>query len=92
LGASVTWKEIDLGGSVAGGTSEKYKTGNWRVERPVIDYNKCVKCLICWLYCPEPAILRKGTEVKIDYDYCKGCGICAEECPTKAINMVPEEV
>jgi pyruvate ferredoxin oxidoreductase delta subunit len=92
MGTSVTWREIDLGGSVAGGTSEKYKTGNWRVEKPVIDYGKCVKCLICWLYCPEPAITRRGIEVKIDYDYCKGCGICAEECPTKAISMVPEEV
>lgn len=91
MSTSVTWREIDLGGSVAGGTSEKYKTGNWRVEKPVIDYEKCIRCLICWLYCPEPAILRTGDEVKIDYDYCKGCGICAEECPKKAITMVPEE-
>ncbi len=90
--STATWKEMDTGGSVAGGTSEKYKTGNWRVEKPVIDYEKCIKCLICWLYCPEPAILRVGDGVKIDYDYCKGCGICAEECPKDAISMVPEEI
>jgi len=91
MSTKVTWKEIDVGGTVAGGTSTRYTTGNWRVEKPVIDYNKCVKCLICWLYCPEPAITRESSgAVKVDYDYCKGCGICAEECPVKCIAMVPE--
>ncbi|MCS7104815.1 MAG: 4Fe-4S binding protein [Thermofilaceae archaeon] len=67
------------------------RTGLWRTERPVINYERCVKCLICWLYCPEPAVVRRGDDsVEIDYDYCKGCGICANECPAKAITMVEE--
>ncbi len=27
------------------------RTGTWRVYRPVINYSKCTKCGICWLYC-----------------------------------------
>ena len=66
------------------------RTGIWRILRPVIDYDKCIKCLNCWLYCPEGAISdEEGTPV-IDYEYCKGCGICANECPAGAISMVRE--
>ena len=40
--------------------------------------------MICWKYCPEPAIFPTAPPT-IDYDYCKGCGICIEECPFDAI-------
>ncbi|MGC9134740.1 4Fe-4S binding protein [Caldisphaera sp.] len=67
------------------------KTGSWRTERPVINEEKCTKCLYCWLYCPEDTILRREDDmVYVDYDYCKGCGICAAVCPVNAIEMVPE--
>ena len=67
------------------------KTGLWRFLRPVIKYKECIKCGICWMYCPEPAItIDKEGYPKIDYDYCKGCGICYNECPAKAITMVRE--
>jgi len=65
------------------------KTGVWRVFKPVIDYQKCVKCWQCWLLCPEETILADDVP-KVDYDYCKGCGVCAKVCPTKAIDMVEE--
>lgn len=70
------------------GNSLKNKTGNWRSLRPVIDYEKCKKCGICWQFCPDHAI---SEDIKINYDYCKGCGICAKECPFNAIDMVKEE-
>ncbi len=69
------------------------KTGTWRVMRPVYDPSKCVKCRLCWLYCPENVIdVNEGGErfISIDYNYCKGCGICSTVCPTGAIKMVPE--
>ncbi|MCI4434073.1 MAG: 4Fe-4S binding protein [Thermoplasmata archaeon] len=81
------------------------KTGGWRTFRPVILYDKCIRCMICWKFCPEPAIkivsaekytaknaaIGKLDAPEIDYDYCKGCGICANECPVKCIEMVFEE-
>jgi len=72
-------------------TSPSYKTGVWRTEKPVIDYAKCVKCLLCWVFCPDMSIRRlEDDSVEVNYDYCKGCGICSEVCPTKAIRMVEE--
>jgi len=68
-------------------------TGLWRTFRPVINHEKCVKCLLCWLYCPEAAIQLDADDTpRINYDYCKGCGICANECKHGAIEMVREEV
>jgi 2-oxoacid:acceptor oxidoreductase delta subunit (pyruvate/2-ketoisovalerate family) len=68
------------------------KTGSWRTFRPEIDYSKCTRCTICWIYCPDAAIKRRDDDSpEIDYDYCKGCGICANECPVKAITMHREE-
>jgi len=67
------------------------KTGTWRVFTPKLDKEKCVKCLRCWIYCPEATIIRnKDDTVDIDYEYCKGCGICANVCKVKAIVMERE--
>ena len=66
-------------------------TASWRVLRPVLDQEKCIRCGICLSYCPVNSI-HKDEEGKyeIHYDYCKGCGICANECIKDAIEMVPE--
>jgi len=85
------WREIPIGGVIPeAGTSVRYKTGNWRTLKPVIDQKKCTRCLICWILCPEPSIARLEKSVEVDYEFCKGCGICAVECPVKAITMVEE--
>lgn len=68
------------------------KTGFWRLEKPVVDNNKCRRCWLCEIYCPVNVIrVEPDTGVAIDYDYCKGCGVCADVCPVGAIKMVPEE-
>ena len=68
------------------------RTGIWRSVKPVIVSDKCIKCYLCWMYCPEGCIdVSKNDMVRIDYDYCKGCGICSNVCPVKAIEMVREE-
>ena len=67
------------------------KTGTWRVFRPTLNLDKCVKCLRCWIFCPEGSIIRNENDsVKINYDYCKGCGICSNVCNVKAITMKRE--
>ena len=72
-------------------TSLANKTGSWRLNRPVIDLEKCTRCGLCALYCPDACVLLVGGDYIIDYDYCKGCGICSHECPADAIRMIPEE-
>lgn len=87
-----SWREMPPGGIIpVPKTSLLNKTGTWRALKPVINQAKCIKCLMCWVHCPEPAILRgEDDSVAVDYDYCKGCGICANVCPVHAIEMVPE--
>jgi 2-oxoisovalerate ferredoxin oxidoreductase delta subunit len=72
------------------GSQTQNLTGAWRNIRPEIDRSKCIKCGICWKFCPEPSIDVVDEWPVVDYDYCKGCGICAEECPAKCIVMVEE--
>jgi pyruvate ferredoxin oxidoreductase delta subunit len=74
------------------GNSRYYRTGDWKTFKPVIDKNKCTKCGLCWIYCPDGAICPAADGgYEVDLNYCKGCGICSEECPVKAISMVQEE-
>jgi 2-oxoacid:acceptor oxidoreductase delta subunit (pyruvate/2-ketoisovalerate family) len=73
------------------GSTSTRDMSNWRSLKPVIERERCTNCLICWIFCPEPAIYKNELGVvEIDYMHCKGCGICAEECPRKAIAMVVE--
>ncbi len=62
------------------------KTGSWRNVTPVIDYEKCTRCMFCWKFCPDLAI-SCADPPEVILDYCKGCGVCAEECPVNCIEM-----
>jgi len=67
-------------------TGKVLAKGSWRTFKPVIDYKKCIKCLMCWLYCPDSAysLNKKGYPI-CDYKVCKGCLICGNICPVKCI-------
>jgi pyruvate ferredoxin oxidoreductase delta subunit len=92
-GSDFTWKDMDVGNIVAeAGSAALRRTGDWRSQRPTIDREKCNKCGLCWLYCPDAAVepLEDGY-YEPDLFYCKGCGICARACPKDAITMIEEE-
>ena len=59
-----------------------------RTFRPVIDHDKRVHCLRCFLVCPEGTIDKSEDQLQIDY--CNGCGVCAPECKVGAITLVTE--
>ncbi|MFP4608043.1 MAG: 2-oxoacid:acceptor oxidoreductase family protein [Candidatus Aenigmatarchaeota archaeon] len=67
------------------------KTGSWRTVRPIVDTDTCIKCGLCWKFCPDVAIFVEDEGAVVDFDFCKGCGICAERCPVDAIVMEKEE-
>lgn len=68
-------------------------TGSWRLERPVVRFEDCIKCKTCQRFCPADLITVYDDREEclvIDLNYCKGCGICANECPKHCIDMVDE--
>jgi pyruvate ferredoxin oxidoreductase delta subunit len=89
----IRWQDLEIGGTVSEhGSSREYKTGTWRSLRPVVDKDQCIRCGVCWLYCPDAAIKQsEDGHFQADLEYCKGCGICARECPVGCITMVIEE-
>ena len=91
--SELTWKDLEIGLIVTEpGNASQYRTGDWRSQRPTYDFNKCIKCGICSIFCPEGCIKQNDEgHFEADLYYCKGCGICARECPTKVITMVEEE-
>ncbi|MCC9295601.1 4Fe-4S binding protein [Clostridium sp. WLY-B-L2] len=81
--------EYPLGPSSYSGHLTEVSSG-MRTFRAVIDTDKCVKCLRCFMLCPDGAIDKSGDVLEIDYDYCKGCGICAKVCKFNAVSMKEE--
>jgi pyruvate ferredoxin oxidoreductase gamma subunit len=88
-----SWQELLPGCVITeAGNAKQYRTGDWKSERPVYDHQKCIKCGICYLFCPEGCIgQNEDGYFEANPYYCKGCGICARECWTEAIKMVEEE-
>ena len=83
------WNELHFGSSNDVGVLPTVNSG-FRTLAPKLDPEGCIKCMLCWVYCPEGVIDKTGENLKIDYNFCKGCGICAYECPKKCIKMVKE--
>ena len=83
--------EMKPGAIAEGGTMSRLNTGTWRTFCPVTDFEKCIHCMMCWIACPDSAIIVKnGKKVGTDMQYCKGCGVCATECPVDCIAIVLE--
>ena len=85
-------KEIEDGASMKAGTSIGNKTGNWKTFKPVVDFDKCIQCMICVLDCPDICIpVKNEKRLETNFEMCKGCGICVQVCPVKCIKMVKDD-
>jgi len=93
VGELKRWDELEPAGTVLPAEAPRLQTGGWRTGvKPSAELTRCVNCLLCWLHCPDSAVLLEdGAFVGFDFDYCKGCEICEEVCPVDAIAMVAEE-
>ena len=87
------WRDLALGCAVTEPGSAKYnRTGDWRSSRPNWNYDKCIKCGVCTVFCPEGCLAMRGDGFpEADMEFCKGCAICATECWTGCI-AIEEEV
>ena len=69
-----------------------YKKYGARTMRPVVNFDTCIKCTMCWLDCPDECFeVTPEGHYEVVYQACIGCGICAQVCPVKdCIVMVDE--
>jgi pyruvate ferredoxin oxidoreductase delta subunit len=71
-------------------TAEFNTNEDWRFEEPQWDHDKCIRCGVCFLFCPDGAIHRTPDGYyEVDQTYCKGCGICIRQCTTGCITAKP---
>ena len=71
-------------------TFKKYST---RTMRPVINFDTCTKCTLCWLNCPDTCFdITPDGLYDANMDACCGCGVCEAVCPVAdCVTMVNEE-
>lgn len=91
---------IEVGGGFRGGEggfqpirNEVFKKWSTRTMRPVINFETCTKCTLCWLQCPDSCfdVTPEGL-YDTEMESCCGCGVCEEVCPVpECITMVNEE-
>ena len=73
--------------------SETFKKYSTRTMRPVINFDTCTKCTLCWLNCPDTCFdVTPDGFYDANMEACCGCGVCEAVCPVKdCVTMVNEE-
>lgn len=70
-------------------TFKKFST---RTMRPVVNFDTCIKCTLCWLQCPDSCfdVTPEGL-YDANMQACCGCGVCEAVCPVEnCVTMVNE--
>ena len=97
---AIVIRGIEVGGGFRGGEggyqpvrNEVFKKWSTRTMRPVVNFETCTKCTLCWLQCPDSCFDVTPEELyDSDMESCCGCGVCEDVCPVPdCITMVNEE-
>ncbi|MDP6497744.1 MAG: (4Fe-4S)-binding protein [SAR202 cluster bacterium] len=74
------------------GRSDVFKKWSTRSMRPVINFETCIKCTLCWLQCPDTCFdVTPDGLYDANMESCCGCGVCEAVCPVPdCVTMVGE--
>ena len=95
----VVIRGIEEGGGFRGGDSgyepvrsAVFKKFSTRSMRPVINFETCIKCTLCWLQCPDTCFdVTPDGLYDANMESCCGCGVCEAVCPVpECVTMVSE--
>lgn len=69
-----------------------FKKFSTRSMRPVINFETCIKCTLCWLQCPDTCFdVTPDGLYDANMESCCGCGVCEAVCPVAdCVTMVNE--
>lgn len=90
---------LPVGGGFRGGEggyqparSEVFKKFSTRTMRPVVNFDTCTKCTLCWLQCPDACFdVTPDGLYDANFEACCGCGVCEDVCPiADCVTMVNE--
>ena len=90
---------IEQGGGFRGGDTgyepvrnPVFKKWSTRSMRPVVNFETCIKCTLCWLQCPDTCFdVTPDGLYDANMESCCGCGVCDAVCPVpNCITMVNE--
>ncbi len=71
----------------------RFKRGTTKTQRPVVRFDLCTKCTLCWLECPDECFDPTPDGLyDIHYEYCVGCGKCAQVCPVRECIVMVDEL
>lgn len=75
------------------GRNETFKKFSTRTMRPVINFDTCTKCTLCWINCPDTCFdVTPDGFYDANMEACCGCGVCEAVCPVEeCVTMVNEE-
>ncbi len=73
--------------------NEGFKHGTAKTERPVVRFDLCIKCTLCWADCPDECFDPTDDELyDVNYEVCTGCHKCALVCPVKECIVMVDEL
>jgi pyruvate ferredoxin oxidoreductase delta subunit len=73
--------------------NEQFQRFTTRTQRPVVRFDLCTKCQLCWYDCPDECFDPTNDGLyDVNYDYCVGCGRCAQVCPVKECIVMVDEL
>ena len=62
--------------------NQLFKKFSTRSMRPVVNFETCIKCTLCWLHCPDSCFdVTPDGLYDANMEACCGCGVCDDVCP-----------
>ncbi len=92
VGKAVQDPVTNVQGGIRPERTVTFKKFSTRTMRPVVNFETCIKCTLCWLQCPD-TVFDVTPEGLYDPNMqaCCGCGVCEAVCPVdKCITMIEE--
>ena len=74
------------------GRNPQFRKYTTRTMRPVVDFDSCTKCSLCWLQCPDGAFdITPDGVYDPNMEACTGCAVCEAICPVAGCTTMVNE-
>ena len=83
----------DMKGGYQPGRNEYFRKWSARTARPLVKFDVCTKCTLCWIACPDTIFdVTPDGYFDANMEACCGCGVCEAICPVPDCITMTNEV